>query len=108
MADGADARDAAGERPLPPPRARMANENPAPVPRLSRPTGAARTARVLWAASFVAGALVIAIAVIRRTTQFQDLQKYVAGLAPDASSSTVETASAIAFWGALAALAIFT
>jgi hypothetical protein len=68
----------------------------------------ARLSRVLWALSFLAGALLVAIAFLRRSRQFELLRTFISDAEPGYDPGTVDTAATIAFWGALAALAAFT
>jgi hypothetical protein len=85
----------------------MSDVTPAPVPALIRPSKSMRLARAFWVASFLVGVLVVAIAFLRRTTQFTDLHVFIRGLQPGYDTAAVDRAATLAFWGSLAALALF-
>lgn len=65
-----------------------------------------RTARGFWAASFLAGVLVIGVAFLRRMTQFEALRGYIGGLQPGYDTAMVDRVATLAFWGSLAVLAL--
>ncbi|WP_286276767.1 hypothetical protein [Naasia aerilata] len=86
----------------------MSDRTPAPVPATPKPDRVLRLSRILWGLSFVAGVLLLAIAFLRRSRQFELLRGFVSDAEPGYDASTVDTAATVAFWGALAALAVFT
>jgi hypothetical protein len=94
--------------PPPPPRPPMSDRTPAPVLVRAKPNRLERQARVLWALSFVAGAVLLAAAFLRRSRQFELLRDFISDAAPGSTASAIDTGATVAFWGALAALAVFT
>jgi hypothetical protein len=86
----------------------MSDRTPPPVLARPRADRTVRLSRLLWVASFLSGALLLVVAFVRRTRQFDLLRDFIAGATPGYDASAVDTTAALAYWGALAALAVLT
>ncbi|WP_210505852.1 hypothetical protein [Naasia sp. SYSU D00057] len=86
----------------------MSDRTPPPIPRAAPLPRTIRVGQALWTASLLAGILVLVLAVLRRTDQFERLRTFVGDLQADAADSTIDTVATVAFWTAVAVLGVLT
>jgi hypothetical protein len=99
----------AGARPArrePPARPPMSDVTPPPIAAPLRPPRILRVSRGVWIASFVVGLLAIAFAFLSRNAQFERLRLVIADLEPGQNDSTLDSVTAVIFWGTIGGLAV--
>jgi len=113
MADDDDSTPApptpAAARPArrePPARPPMSDLTPPPIAPPLRPPRILRVSRGVWIASFVVGLLAIAFAFLSRNAQFERLRAVITDLEPGQDAATLDSVTAVVFWGTIAALAV--
>lgn len=62
--------------------------------------------RGVWITSFVVGLLAIAFAFLSRNAQFDRLRLVISDLEPGQDDTTLDSVTAVVFWGTIAALAV--
>jgi hypothetical protein len=102
----AERPDGSGTPPARPPRPRMSNLTPAPVPTKVPPTVTILVSRYLWLASFVAGMGVLLFAFLARNTQIEWLTGVVEDIQPDQDAGTLKNVATFLFWASLVAVSV--
>lgn len=104
-APGGSAPPPEGSAPLPPPRPErpgLRSTNHAPVLVKRPPPVPVRLSQLLWALSFVAGAIAVVLLVVIREDQLPLIAEAVRSVDGSRSDETYTSAAEIVFWGAFA------
>jgi len=89
-----------------PARPAVAAHRPAPDLAPPLPPSPVRTSRLLWIGSFIAGLVVVGIAVLHREAHSEQLTALVEGIAPGRAEETLESVATVVFVAALVALGV--